>query len=86
MTISNRQNFTFSQIRQAKLSISVKIALHFGGKIQTFEISTKNLIFTKNPPLPKGVIPETTRNDEPAIHSDNKTVATHFDLLAEIVP
>ena len=50
------------------------------------DISSKNLIFTKNPPLPKGVIPETTRNDEPAIHSDNKTVATHFDLLAEIVP
>ena len=36
--------------------------------------------------LPKGIIPETARNDEPAVDSDDETVATHLDLLAEIVP
>ena len=32
--ISNVQNFTFSPIRQAQMSILVKIAHNFGGKFQ----------------------------------------------------
>ena len=36
--------------------------------------------------VPKGVIPKTTRNDEPAVDGDDEAVATHFDLLAEVVP
>jgi len=33
-TISNGQNLAFSQFRQAEMSILIKIALNFGGKIQ----------------------------------------------------
>ena len=52
VTISDVQNFTFRQNRQAEMSIIAKIANYFSEKIQMWLKSVpKNRLFKTNPPL-----------------------------------
>ena len=56
-TISNLQNFAFCQTWQVEMSLLVKIASYFGGKIQMWLKSVlENLTFKWISPLPRPII------------------------------